>query len=77
MTTVYIVKGNHDGNIGVFTNEKKAIKACVRYVENGGARTEKANMEYFDAEKKRFYMAVANGCEASFDIMQLNYMEGI
>ena len=28
---VYIVRGNHDGNIGVYTNIKKAYNAAILY----------------------------------------------
>ena len=38
---IYIVKGSEDGNIGVYSNFKKAYEKAVKYIKMGGSQEPK------------------------------------
>ncbi len=67
MSYAYVVRGYHDGVIGVFTNKKKAINCGIRYAKNSlGEHEQNTDIEVDardwitfignDAEVEKFHM---------------------
>ena len=49
---IYIVKGQHDGNIGAYSNIKRAYEPALRYAQEG---SEKHGVMCYIINKKVFY----------------------
>ena len=57
---VYIVQGNQDGNIGVYTNKKLAYECCVDYIKNSGEGTKVYSYSKFCKNLSRGWTDVHN-----------------
>ena len=71
MKKVYIVYGNHDGNIGVYTTLKAAYQRAVSYIESGD---DEVMTTYEEVKKSNGWVTVySNGStDASIQTFYLN-----
>lgn len=55
---VYIVRGSEDGNLGVYSNFKRAYQEAVNYVTNDGEWNLELNKTYSQAVKDKYLVNI-------------------
>lgn len=56
MKKAYIVRGSEDGNLGVYSNFKKAYAAALEYSCDGNSS--KVNLTYSQAVKNKYIVTI-------------------
>jgi len=73
---VYIVRSNHDGILGVFTNKKLAYNEAIDYLKNSDSTIEKSYsqicVKFKDTIRNNIFVVYNNNLELQIEQYPLN-----